>query len=89
MKMDKAPETNINSYVAYPDLVGYSRAGDTFHYRWAARRCLRLRVAMMLSSVVLPAPFGPDKPDNLSRFNVKADIIHCNKFRKFFSQAFR
>ncbi len=24
------------------DLVGYSRAGDTFHYRWAARRCLRL-----------------------------------------------
>jgi len=25
-----------------PDLVGYSRAGDTFHYRWAARRCLRL-----------------------------------------------
>lgn len=25
-----------------PDLVAYSRAGDTFHYRWAARRCLRL-----------------------------------------------
>jgi hypothetical protein len=25
-----------------PDLVIYSRAGDTFHYRWAARRCLRL-----------------------------------------------
>ncbi|MBL7684291.1 MAG: hypothetical protein JNK00_13110 [Flavipsychrobacter sp.] len=24
------------------DLVGYSRAGDTFHYRWAARRCLRM-----------------------------------------------
>lgn len=24
------------------DLVGYSRAGDVFHYRWAARRCLRL-----------------------------------------------
>ncbi len=23
-------------------LVGYSRAGDAFHYRWAARRCLRL-----------------------------------------------
>ena len=22
--------------------VRYSRAGDTFHYRWAARRCLRL-----------------------------------------------
>lgn len=25
-----------------PNLVAYSRAGDTFHYRWAARRCLRL-----------------------------------------------
>ncbi len=24
------------------DLVAYSRAGDIFHYRWAARRCLRL-----------------------------------------------
>lgn len=24
------------------NLVGYSRAGDVFHYRWAARRCLRL-----------------------------------------------
>ena len=23
-------------------LVRYSRAGDAFHYRWAARRCLRL-----------------------------------------------
>lgn len=23
-------------------LVAYSRAGDVFHYRWAARRCLRL-----------------------------------------------
>lgn len=23
-------------------LVRYSRAGDTFHYRWAARRCLRM-----------------------------------------------
>lgn len=24
------------------ELVRYSRAGDAFHYRWAARRCLRL-----------------------------------------------
>lgn len=24
------------------ELVSYSRAGDIFHYRWAARRCLRL-----------------------------------------------
>lgn len=24
------------------DLVSYSRAGDVFHYRWAAKRCLKL-----------------------------------------------
>lgn len=24
------------------NLVAYSRAGDVFHYRWAARRCLKL-----------------------------------------------
>ena len=24
------------------ELVGFSRAGDAFHYRWAARRCLRM-----------------------------------------------
>lgn len=24
------------------DLVSYSRAGDIFHYRWAAKRCLRM-----------------------------------------------
>ena len=24
------------------DLVSYSRAGDAFHYRWAARRCLKM-----------------------------------------------
>lgn len=24
------------------ELVGYSRAGDVFHYRWAARRCLKM-----------------------------------------------
>lgn len=24
------------------ELVRYSRAGDIFHYRWVARRCLRL-----------------------------------------------
>ena len=24
------------------ELVRYSRAGDVFHYRWAARRCLRM-----------------------------------------------
>lgn len=28
--------------MAENELVRYSRAGDAFHYRWAARRCLRL-----------------------------------------------
>lgn len=28
--------------IAGNDLVRYSRAGDKFHYRWAARRCLRM-----------------------------------------------
>jgi hypothetical protein len=28
--------------MAKTNLVRYSRAGDVFHYRWAARRCLKL-----------------------------------------------
>lgn len=35
--MAKTKKVNIAN-----DLVGYSRAGDAFHYRWAARRCLHL-----------------------------------------------
>lgn len=36
------------------DLVRYSRAGDEFHYRWAARRCLKLIYPnTTLSSVVI------------------------------------
>ncbi len=36
------------------DLVPYSRAGDVFHYRWAARRCLRLiQPSSHLESVVI------------------------------------
>jgi hypothetical protein len=35
-------------------LVSYSRSGDVFHYRWAARRCLRLiQPASNLESVVI------------------------------------
>jgi hypothetical protein len=34
--MGNAPKTLDNA------LVRYSRAGDAFHYRWAARRCLRM-----------------------------------------------
>ncbi|WP_299187583.1 hypothetical protein [uncultured Aquimarina sp.] len=36
------------------DLVSYSRAGDVFHYRWAARRCLRLiQPTSNLESIVI------------------------------------
>lgn len=35
-------------------MVSYSRAGDVFHYRWAARRCLRLiQPSSHLESVVI------------------------------------
>lgn len=35
-------------------LVSYSRAGDVFHYRWAARRCLRLiQPTTKLESVII------------------------------------
>lgn len=44
MKLDE------NTY----DLVSYSRAGDVFHYRWAARRCLKLiQPTSNLESVVI------------------------------------
>lgn len=33
---------NVGDYRMENELVRYSRAGDIFHYRWAARRCLRL-----------------------------------------------
>jgi hypothetical protein len=32
----------VNQSESTNPLVGYSRAGDAFHYRWAARRCLKL-----------------------------------------------
>lgn len=36
------------------DLVKFSRAGDVFHYRWAARRCLRLLdLNTKLTSIVI------------------------------------
>ena len=40
--MIKKKKPQPNKSAVSPDLVAYSRAGDTFHYRWAARRCLRL-----------------------------------------------
>ena len=36
------------------ELVAYSRAGDVFHYRWAARRCLRLiQSSTELESIII------------------------------------
>jgi hypothetical protein len=36
------------------ELVRYSRAGDVFHYRWAARRCLRIIYPnSLLNSIVI------------------------------------
>lgn len=43
------------------DFVRYSRAGDEFHYRWAARRCLRLIYPKStLESIVIEGS-GPDE----------------------------
>lgn len=38
----KTSPTEIRRPDAGNELVRYSRAGDKFHYRWAARRCLRM-----------------------------------------------
>lgn len=45
------------------DLVSFSRAGDIFHYRWAARRCLRLiRPKTLLSHIVVEGSDEPSLP---------------------------
>lgn len=41
-EMTKNKKSQTKEKAVSPDSVIYSRAGDTFHYRWAARRCLRL-----------------------------------------------
>lgn len=44
------------------DLVAYSRAGDIFHYRWAARRCLRLiRPGSPLRKIVIEGSSEKEK----------------------------
>jgi len=40
--MTKKKKSEPTKTAVSPNLVAYSRAGDIFHYRWAARRCLRL-----------------------------------------------
>lgn len=42
------------------DLVRYSRAGDAFHYRWAARRCLKMvNPLSKLSKVIIEGSSNP------------------------------
>ena len=40
--MNQADNSTPKKISVTQDLVAYSRAGDIFHYRWAARRCLQL-----------------------------------------------
>ena len=42
------------------ELVRYSRAGDAFHYRWAARRCLKmLNPLSKLRKVIIEGSSNP------------------------------
>ncbi len=44
------------------ELVSFSRAGDVFHYRWAARRCLKLiQPTSNLESVIIEGSKEPKK----------------------------
>ena len=44
----------------YKDYVKYSRAGDTFHYRWTARRCLKMiNPNSGINSIFIEASKGP------------------------------
>lgn len=55
------------------DLVGYSRAGDVFHYRWAARRCLRMIYPnSLLQSLTVE---GSQEIDKAGEFVI--DITEC------------
>jgi hypothetical protein len=48
------------------DLVRYSRAGDVFHYRWAARRCLSMiNPNSKIKNIVIE---GSNEPDLLGEY---------------------
>lgn len=52
------------------DLVRYSRAGDVFHYRWAARRCLRMiNPNSKIKNIVIE---GSNDPDLLGEYVMDA-----------------
>lgn len=44
-------------------LINFSRAGDIFHYRWAAKRCLKLLdFNTNLHKITIEGSLEPDKP---------------------------
>lgn len=55
------------------DLVGFSRAGDVFHYRWAARRCLKMIYPnSMLKSLIVE---GSKEQEKAGEFVI--DLTEC------------
>ncbi|WP_268125464.1 hypothetical protein [Roseivirga pacifica] len=58
------------------DLVAHSRAGDIFHYRWAARRCLRL--LQPKSSLEFIFIEGSDEPKKAGEYVIDISEYHNN-----------
>jgi hypothetical protein len=53
----------IKKDLSHPDAVRDSRAGDVFHYRWAARRCLRmLDMKSKVKHIVIEGSSEPSRP---------------------------
>ncbi|WP_027374294.1 dsDNA nuclease domain-containing protein [Chryseobacterium sp. UNC8MFCol] len=67
------------------DLVAYSRAGDVFHYRWAARRCLSLvHPNSTLQSIVIE---GSEEIDKDGEYGIDVSeyyTIGCKKTIKYY-----
>lgn len=68
------------------NLVGYSRAGDEFHYRWASRRCMRMLFPnSKLTSVVIE---GSDDINaageyviDLTEYSVNQKVEHIDYYQ--------
>lgn len=68
------------------NLVGYSRAGDEFHYRWAARRCLRMLFPNSnLTSVVIEGSDEVNAPGeyviDLTEYAVNQKVEHIDYYQ--------
>nr|WP_291939011.1 hypothetical protein [Chryseobacterium sp.] len=68
------------------NLVGYSRAGDEFHYRWAARRCLRMLFPnSKLTSVVIEGSNEVNAPGeyviDLTEYAVNQKVEHIDYYQ--------